>query len=232
MSSMISPKNWGLLERRSCLVPTLRGWLLLLIPLAALFVYGFRNMDSFLTLNDPVPGGVLVVEGWSPDYAFKSAMEESLRHPAGKLYVIGGPLDQGAGLSEFKSSAELGAAILIRMGMKKESVQAVPAPYESRDRTFSAAVALYHWLSEHKAIPRNLNIISVGAHARRSHLLFQEAFGSGTHVGVIALNNRGYDGAHWWRSSAGVRSVVDETVAYCYARALFIPHRENYRDFE
>jgi uncharacterized SAM-binding protein YcdF (DUF218 family) len=215
----------GLLRRRQCWLPTLRGWLLLLILFVALAVFGFRQAGTFLAVNDPVPDGVLVVEGWSPDYALEIARSEVQRNPYHKLYVIGGPLEQGAPLAEYKTEAELGAAILRRMGMSNDTVQAVPAAYVRKDRTYAAAEALRDWLRQHGGVPKSINLISVGAHARRSRLLFQEAFGSGTRVGIMAVQDRSYDPRHWWRSSRGVRSVLDEMIAYGYARLIFSPPR-------
>jgi uncharacterized SAM-binding protein YcdF (DUF218 family) len=226
MSFTVSPGYWGLLRRRSCLLPTLRGWLLLLIPSTVLLILGFRNMNAFLAVNDPAPDGVLVVEGWSPDYALETALSEVKRNPRHKLYVVGGPLDQGAPFSEYKTYAELGTAILLRMGMSNDTVQAVPTAYVHKDRTYAAAVALQDWLRQHDAMPGEINLISVGAHARRSRLLFEKAFGGGTRVGIIAVTDRNYDPNHWWQSSQGVRSVVDEMIAYGYARFLFFPSRE------
>ena len=223
MNSADSSQCWGLLRRRPCLVPTLRGWLLLLILFILLIIFCFRNAEAFLAVNDPVPDGMLVVEGWSPDYALEIAKSEVQQNPNHKLYVTGGPLEQGAPLSEYKTFAELGAATLQRMGMSKEDIQAVPAPYERRDRTYTAAVALRNWFEQHGGTPKSIELISVGAHARRSRLLFQRAFGKGAHVGIIAVKDRSYDPNHWWKSSAGVRSVIDETIAYGYARFLFSP---------
>jgi hypothetical protein len=114
------------------------------------------------------------------------------------------------------------------MGMSNETVQAVPAAYVQKDRTYAAAVALQRWLHQHNAMPKAINLISVGAHARRSRLLFEKAFGSGTRIGIIAVEDRSYDPSHWWKSSQGVRSVVDEMIAYGYARFLF-PHLGNSR---
>jgi hypothetical protein len=226
MSLTTSPQYWGMLRRRSCWLPTLRGWLVLLIPSAALLIFGFRNLGAFLTVNDPVPGGVLVVEGWSSDYALAAAMVAVQRNSYQKLYVVGGPLEQGAPLSEYQTFAQLGAATLLRMGMSTNLVQPVPAPDVYKDRTYTSAVALKNWLSRHGTVPRNLNLISVGAHSRRSRLLFEKAFGGGTRVGIIAIADRGYDPNHWWRSSQGFRMVTDEMIAYCYARLLFYAPRE------
>jgi hypothetical protein len=87
-------------------------------------------------------------------------------------------------------------------------------------------MALRNWFIQHGGAPKAINLISVGAHARRSRLLFEKAFGGDTRVGVIAVEDRSYDGSHWWKSSAGVRAVLDEMITYSYARFLFFPSRE------
>ncbi len=226
MSSTVSSQCWGLLRRRTCWLPTLRGWLLLLVLFVALLIFAFRNADAFLAVNDSVPDGVLVVEGWSPDYALEVARSKAQESPYHKLYVIGGPLEQGMPLSEYKTYAELGAAILLRMGMSNDTVQAVPAPYVRKDRTYAAAVALRNWFDQHGGAPKTMDLISVGAHARRSRLMLEKAFGRGTRVGIIALADHSYDPARWWKSSEGVRSVLSEMIAYGYARFLFSPSTE------
>ena len=220
---MASSPYWGLLRRRSCWLPTVRGALLLLILFAFLLIFGFRNIQAFLAVNDPAPEGILVVEGWSPDYALETAKLEEQGNPYHLLYVVGGPLEQGAPLSQYPTYADLGAAILLRMGMSQDTVQAVPSGYVYKDRTYAEAVALSIWLRQHGLSPKEINLISLGAHARRSRLLFEKAFGKSTRVGIIAVEDRNYDPGHWWKTSEGVRSVISETIAYGYARLLFSP---------
>lgn len=216
-----SKRGWGLFERRECLLPTWRGWLVLLLIGAGLVVFGMREVYPFLAVNDPIPGGVLVVEGWLPDYALEETIGEFKRDHHHKLFVTGGPLEEGMPLSEYRSFAELGAAVLVRLGLDTNVVQAVPAPEVRRDRTYACAVALKSWLHQHGVGETNINVISMGAHARRTRLLFREALGNGYKVGVICIESRGYDPKRWWESSEGVRSVTGETIAYCYARLLF-----------
>jgi hypothetical protein len=148
---------------------------------------------------------------------------EEQGNPYHLLYVVGGPLEQGAPLSQYPTYADLGAAILLRMGMSQDTVQAVPSGYVYKDRTYAEAVALSIWLRQHGLSPKEINLISLGAHARRSRLLFEKAFGKSTRVGIIAVEDRNYDPAHWWKTSEGVRSVISETIAYGYARFLFSP---------
>jgi hypothetical protein len=179
------------------------------------------RVQPFLGVTESVPGGVLVVEGWVPDYVLEEASTEFQRHHYTKLYVTGGPLERGWHLSEYKTYADLGAATLIRVGMSKNALEAVSAPLVRQERTYTSAVALKTWLREHDADARNINVVSLGVHARRSRLLFQKAFGENSRVGIIAVENRDYDPGRWWQYSQGVRTVVDEFVAYIYAIVVF-----------
>jgi hypothetical protein len=214
---------WGLLRHRDCLFPTWRGWLLLLFAGLVLAIGAVRTIHSFLAVTDPVAGGALVVEGWIPDYALEQAIAEFRRNHYTKLYVVGVPVEHGAPLSDYKSYADLAAATLVKLGLDRDSVQAVPTPGVRQDRTYTSALVLKQWMQEHNALPAELNLISMGPHARRSRLLFAKAFGPEVRVGIISLEEHDYDPAHWWTSSQGFRTVVDELIAYSYARLLFRP---------
>ena len=216
----------GLLSRRQCLVPTLRGWLLLAGSLVALAVLAVLELPSFLAVTDPVPGGVLVVEGWEPDYMLEFATAEFKRNHYTKLFVTGLPIEQGRFLSQYTNFANVGAASLVKLGMDPNDVQAVPCGKIRRDRTYNTALALKHWLRDHNLAPTKVNVITGGAHARRSRLLFQAALGTGVSVGVIAMSPNDYDEKQWWRSSQGVRVLIGETIAYAYARLVFHPTPE------
>ena len=206
-------------QRRSCLIPTFRGWLCIGLLAVVVAVGTVRNLHSFLAVTDPVEGGVLVIEGWAPDYAFETAIAEFHRHPYDQLYVTGGPIERGAILTEYQTYAGLGEAILRRMGMT--SAQAVPAPVARKDRTYLSAIALRDlWHREGKSVQK-INLISMGPHSRRSRLLFEKAFGPQVRVGVLAVEDREYDPAQWWKSSHGFRSVTDELIAYGYAKFIF-----------
>jgi len=72
-----------------------------------------------------------------------------------------------------------------------------------------------------------LNLVTLGPHARRSWLLYQEAFGDDVKIGVIPLENRSYDPSRWWCSSEGFRDVISEAIAWFYARFLFHPAKND-----
>jgi len=211
----------GLIRRRQCLLPTWRGWLLLLLGILAFGLIGIRCLYPFLATNDPLPGGVMVVEGWAPDDALELVMHEFRTNHYEKLYVTGGPLDYGSFLSEYRTFAERGAASLLKMGLTTNEVQAVPAPFARQDRTYTAARALRDWWRDHGLAPHIVHLMSNGPHARRSRLLYRKALGSGIRVGVTAIEERNYDPKRWWRSSAGFRNVSDESIAYAYVILFF-----------
>jgi hypothetical protein len=204
----------------------LRGWIALLLIGAGLIVLAVRGAYSFLAVNDPVHGGVLVVEGWVSDYAFEQTIAEFKRDHYSKLFVTGVPLESGAPLSEYKTFAELGAATLVRLGLDTNAVQAVPAPRVRVDRTYACAMALKNWFRQHGIAETNVNVITMGAHSRRTRLLFSKAFGKEYKIGVISLEGRSYDPKKWWKSSDGVRTVTGEAIGYCYARLFFRPQTQ------
>jgi hypothetical protein len=212
--------------RRSVPVPTWRGWLALLLAAAVLCGATMRWACPFLTVNDSVPGGVLVVEGWVAPPEAKKAFEEFQRGGYTSLYVTGEPIEKGSPLDSYESYATLTADVLQRFGADPAKVHAVPAPFVTKDRTYSTAVALKKALLASGVPMAKVNVVSGGTHSRRTRLLYEKAFGPGTRVGMIALPEREFDPAHWWASSAGVRTVVGELVAYAYARFLFIPPAE------
>ncbi len=214
---------WGLARRKHCLVPTWRGWLVLLGVLVLLVLCFLKGAYPFLAVNDLQPGGVLVVEGWASDYAFETAVQQFQAHHYERIYVTGGPLEVGSRLSAYKTYAELGVAILLKLGVSSNLLQAVPAPRVRQDRTWTSASALGGWLREHQLQPKVIQLVTEGPHARRSRLLFEKAFGSKVVVGVTAVPVMDYDPRQWWRSSAGFRNVVGETLAYVYARVFFWP---------
>lgn len=225
-----SPKTprccWGLMRRRQALCLTWRGRLLGLVLFAALFIGAVKTVHPFLALTKPVEADVLVAEGWLPDQGLDEVIAEFKRRPYRKLYVTGGPLEMGSALVEYHTYAEMGAARLRRMGFDTNKLQAVPSQWVRQDRTYTAAISLKQQLQKEGVIPARMNILSESSHARRSRLMFEKAFGESVAVGIISIPSGQYDAAHWWNSSAGVRTTLDEFIAYVYARFFFHPQPE------
>ena len=202
-------------------LPTLRGWLVILVAAMILLVGGCRQLHPFLAVTDHEPGGLLVVEGWAPDAAYRAAVAEFNAHSYDALCVTGGPIEYGAPLSQHSTYADRGASIALALGLGTNVVRAIPAPPVRADRTYVSAKTLKQWVDQQPHPVSRITVLTLGPHARRSRLLFQQAFGSSVQVGIISVPALDYDPARWWRTSAGVRTVIGELLSYGYARLLF-----------
>jgi DUF218 domain len=219
-----SAKLGGLFIRKERWGFSWRGWamMFLLIFLAGLVF--LRCAHPFLMVTDRVPAHVLVVEGWIHDYGINAAVKEFQTGDYLQIYTTGGPVEGiGPTSSIYDTDAHQSAELLMKAGIPAGLVQSVPATYVGRDRTYTSALVLRDWLHEHNVQVDSINVLTEDAHARRTWLLFQEALGRNIKVGIIAVPSPDYDPNHWWRTSAGVREVLDEGIAYIYAKFFFWP---------
>ena len=197
--------------------------LLLLLAIYAVVV----NVHPFLAVTDRVDTKILVVEGWMNEYAIRAGADEFKTGDYEYIVTTGGPVPGSGGYTnDYNTFASIGARRLKAAGIADDLVQMVPSHGIGRDRTYTSAIALRTWLSDHNMMSRSFNVVTEDAHARRTRLLFQKAFGNGVRVGIISIPNPDYDAEHWWRYSEGVREVVSESVAYLYAKLFFWPTRE------
>jgi uncharacterized SAM-binding protein YcdF (DUF218 family) len=217
-------KIWGIFTRKERWGLSCRGWLIFLSTLLLTAVLVLLNIQPFLAKTQRVDTNVLVVEGWVHEYAVRAAAEEFKTNSYKKIYTTGGPVVGTDGyMNDFNTSASVGADLLKKVGVEDEFIQMVPSHVVGRDRTYSSAVALRDWFREHNVTVRGINVLTEDVHARRTQLLFQEAFGSSVNVGIISVPDPDYDPKCWWRYSEGVREVLGESIAYIYARILFHP---------
>jgi DUF218 domain len=207
---MTRKERWGL---------SWRGWLLASSAGLVAAYLAFLNIHPFLALTHRVNTNVLVVEGWIHRYSFRGAVEEFETGSYQRIFTTGGPVEgDGRYTNDYNTSASVGAESLKKLGLPDDLVQMVPSRVIARERTFSSAVALRDWFREHNTPVHSINVLTEGAHARRTRLLYQKAFGKNVAVGVVAISNPNYDPTQWWRYSDGVREVIGESIAYIYAR--------------
>jgi uncharacterized SAM-binding protein YcdF (DUF218 family) len=196
----------------------------LLIVILALIVITFLSIYPFLAITQRVNADVLVVEGWVHRYTSRASVEEFKSGSYRRAFTTGGPVAGNGGyINDFQTSASVGADLLKEAGLAAELVQMVPSHVIGRDRTYSSAMALREWFRKHDLKVRSLNIVTEGAHARRTRLLFEKALGPDVRVGVIAIRSPDYDAKHWWYYSEGVEEVVEEGIGYIYAKFFFWP---------
>lgn len=213
----------GLLRRRQCIVPTWRGWLLLLLVIGVAGTLVTRGLYGFLAVNDPVPGGTLVIEGWSPDYVIEGAVDDFHKSHYERICLTGGPIEFGNAMREHKTYAEYGKAMCLKLGLPGEVLHAIPAAAVERDRSYASALALQKWFRDRGVTDDRINIAGNGAHSRRTRLVYQKALGAGVQIGISNVDEANFDPKRWWASSQGFRTVLDEVIAYTYARLLFFP---------
>jgi uncharacterized SAM-binding protein YcdF (DUF218 family) len=209
-------ERWGL----SCF-----GYLLLFLVTASAFVFAFFQVYPFLALTRRVDSKVLVVEGWIQEYAIVEAAKEINSGRYERVFTTGGPIvGMGGYTNDYNTSASVGAERLRGAGVRSDLLQSVPARVNQRDRTYAAAVALREWTRVHDTPLTSFNVMTETTHARRTLLLYRQAFPKESAIGVIAIANPDYDGRHWWQFSEGVRDVISEALAYAYAKLFFRPN--------
>ncbi|MBD0344224.1 MAG: YdcF family protein [Coleofasciculus sp. Co-bin14] len=210
-----------LIQRQEMLIPTIQGGLVTFLVVVLLIVFMLTHIHPFLAANSPIQANILVVEGWMKDYAIKDAMNEFEKGGYQKLITTGLPVDLGYYLlSQYKTTAELSAATLIALGFDQDKLVAVPGPKVVKNRTAASAAALRQWIATSNLKVTSINLYTYDVHARRSWLIFQQSLAPDIKVGVIAVQSISYDPKRWWMSSEGVRSVLDEAIAYIYARLV------------
>jgi hypothetical protein len=208
----------SLIRRREMWAITREGWVIAIMGSIIAMLLIITNIHPFLAVNAPIKADILVVEGWLPDYAIKSAIAEFKKGEYRQLITTGLPLSKGYYLAEYKNYAELAAATCIALGFDKDKVIAVPAASVVKHRTAASAIALRDWLAASALKVDSINLYSFGTHARRSWNIFKAVLNPDIKVGIIAAEPEDYNPQEWWKSSAGFRNVTGEIIAYIYAR--------------
>ena len=215
-----------LIERKECWRVTWIGWMGVLAFWGLVLLLFLFSIHPFLAPTKPVDADILIADNFLEDYGLKKLSDEFRSKNYSLILSAGVQLPQGSPLAaEYKTSAELSAAILMKFGIDEKAIIAIPPKPVKRDRTFASALAVQSWLAQNNIQSKGINLFSMGSHSRRSWMLFKEAIGEEIPVGIIACENREYDPKRWWKTSSGVRTVLDETIAYIYAKLLFNPER-------
>ena len=213
----------GLLVRRERWSLSWAGRFLILLLCLGFALAAAKGLYPFLAAGRPVESDTLVVEGWLPKYGLEQSVALVRTEGYRRVITSGTKTEDDWNARPDETYAELAAERLIQLGLDSNIVQAVPSAEDRKDRTYNSAVAVKNWCATNHIHLESLNLLTLGPHARRSRLLYQEAFGDDVKIGVIPLGNRHYDPSRWWRSSEGFREVTSEAIAWFYARFLFHP---------
>lgn len=217
---------FGLVKRKEKWALTGRGWLVSLAALAVLAAAFIFSAYPFLAVTGRVDTEYLVIEGWIPNYALQESIDEFKSKPYKMIFTVGADPLTGVNIGQNDSIA-IGAYQRLKfLGMNPDLVTPVPARIKYRNRTFQSAVALRKWIEENHLPVTSFNLVTLGPHARRSRLLFDEAFNGQAHIGIISIEDREYDPRRWWKYSEGVRELIGEGIGYVYARFFFHPGKQ------
>jgi len=221
--------RFRLVAKKYCRCLTFSGWLVLLLMLMLLFRIWMGSISGWLSLNHPIKAKTLVVEGWIEDYAIKNAVNFYEKNGYQHLIVTGIPITQWHDYVAFKNTAEGAEAVIKGDGFNDTVYQAVIPHSVTINRTYNTAVATRILFEAHPGWGKTFNVYSVGVHSRRTHLMFERAFGDAYNIGIIADTDRTFDPKYWWKTSKGFRNVSNEFVAFNYVWAFFHP---DYKVFE
>ena len=210
-------KRLKLIRRRELPVPTWPVILLLALGMLAAGLIFVLGVHPFLAVSEPADEpDLLVVEGWMADYNLPTVVEEFRKGPYQRIGATGIALDQGSFLQEYQSFGEVTAATLRKMGIAESELLVGATTDTRRHRTYTAAKALKQAVDESGLEVASLTVFSQAAHSRRTWMIFKKVFGEGVDVGIVALPDENYDNDRWWGSSAGIKTVGMELIAYTH----------------
>lgn len=204
-----------LVNKKECYRLSWFAWLLIALFFILLFYFIRSNIYSYLSPVKPVDTKVLVVEGWINDFAIEKVYTLFLKDHYELIITTGGPLEIGYLSTHYISAADMAKKTLIGLGMDSTKIISVPRKEVVADRTLQSAIVLKDWFTEQKSEIENFNLVSLGAHSKRSWLLFQEAMPE-KEIGIIAIQDPRFDKEKWWKTSQGSRTVLTEAIGYFY----------------
>lgn len=195
-----------------------------IVAVLAAVVFSASVVHEFLAINAPLQANILVVEGWAWESA---AMQEAAQefHRGGYDLVVSvgirSPARESGPMQ--RNAAESAAKRLKEFGLDDRAIKVLAVSNIDRHRTYASALAVKHWLADAKIHVVGINVFTLGAHARKSLVLFQRAFGRSVPIGVISGTEDSYDPQRWWLSMKGIYTVLRKTLGYLYAEWWPLP---------
>ena len=184
---------------------------LVLIPVVLLLLVG---LDRWLSVTEPVPASVLIVESWFCNRSsFHEAAKEISKEAYNTVLVVGGVRSQG---EESPYYPDLAVEKLTHFGVEPGRLTVLYDPAVRRHRTYTSAVTARDWLTVNQPELSAVNVFSIGVHARKSRVLFRKAFGENVEVGIIASTETAYPAPWWFVSMTGVRLVSRNVFGLLY----------------
>ncbi len=212
-----------LIERKECICLTWPSKILILLFVLITCYLSFTRFPGYLSKSQPLNGEYLVLDGLLPDYAIEQAITIFDQNRYKAIIVMGGQLPSGHYIAGKKTMAEITYSTFIALGLDSASLILIKGQSVLKDRTYTSGLNLKIWFEAQNIQHTKIDILSVGCHAKRSQYLFKKALGKEFKVGVISVDDKGFNIKKWWKTSNGVRTVISEVVAFIYAYIFFNP---------
>jgi hypothetical protein len=216
-----------LIERKECWRVTWIGWIGILAFWGVVMLMFLFTIRPFLMPTKTIDADILIAD---KDIAFyhdlKKISDEFRSKNYSMIICTGGLLEIGSNLFEYKTWAELNASKLKKLGINEKVIVPIIPKAVERDKTFASALAVKNWLVQNKIQPKGINLISIGPYSKNSWMLYRKALGENIPVGIIAYEYGGeLDHKRWWKTSSGVRTVLDAIIEYLYTKLVYDPKR-------
>jgi hypothetical protein len=207
------------IQRRTIWWPTLPGWLILLGLFSAPLLWWWFEGESFLSRTERLPAAVLVVEAWIGREGVHAAKAEFDRSGYDFVITTGAPIENRWAKQPW-NFAEFSGRELIALGISPDKIIVTQLGETKTQRTFESAVAVRHALAAKNLHPAAVNVLTIGAHARRSRLIFAKVLGPEIRVGVISYTPSTQMYGPWWKSSDRAEDLLKETVGWLFEALL------------
>lgn len=121
-------------------------------------------------------------------------------------------------LSGYSSNAESAAKRLIALGVESSKIIAVPCEKVRINRTLTSALAFRDWVAISGINIKGINILSMGAHSRRTWMSYNKILDEKYSIGVISLPD--YHNS----KKARLLTTIRETIGILYYWIILIPY--------
>ena len=163
-------------------------FLKLLVFIILLFIFA-KSIHPFLAQTKPIESKIIVVEGFIPDFAIEVSKSIFNDGQYELMIITGKKKLKGSYIDEYENDGLHSAATLEKMGFDTTKIKVIAIDEDiQKDRTYATALAVKHWLKKSNN-PCSFNVITLGCHARRSHLLFEKAMEKNAAIGIIAIED-------------------------------------------
>ena len=136
------------------------------------------------------------------------------------VYAIGEPNSKERFKNNYSSFAELARKRLLSAGVDSSLVLAVPGNRVRINRTLTSALAFREWLNTSKFNVKGINIVTLGAHAKRTWLTYHKILNHKYEIGIISLPD--YKNSYSRKNK--VLKTLRETLGIIYYWFLLIPY--------